>query len=237
MAAGEHNAQVNPGTYVRLPGPAVTPVKYTLTGMTQPLGGGHSPLRWIAVLGLAYLVVAPYAHLPGGVAEEDVLRRIEEAFGQQPTTRSTPPAQPPASSPQPTPAPTPPVVHYPVYPQPEPTPLPPVYPVAVIVADQADAQVEQAAGVPLGALYRTGYDPLSGQPGEGYGVPSYLPIYTGSQDQPQQTLVIGVAGHIMQGSLGTLVGQTRTQTSQLLQAWIAGHPQLLVPATGEVPVA
>lgn len=100
-------------------------------------------------------------------------------------------------------------------------------PVAFLVADQEDQFLAMQAGVPVSQLFYVGSDPLAGQAdalGSGYLAPS-LPTYSGSGP----TVVIGLAGKIRQGSLATLEGATRTQTAQMLtafvtaNAWTIGH--------------
>lgn len=216
------------------------PVHYTLSGFATPVGGrSKTPLLLIGLLAaLGYVALAPSLHLPGA-EEED--RLLAELF---PPGRSSVGAPPPTTSPTGSrgyqnPIYVPPQRNVPTYPQPPVTSLPPTYPVAFIVADKADAAVALAAKVPEGALYYLGYDPLAPQAGHGagYGVPSYLPVYDAGTSQPQQTVVVGVAGRVKRGTLATFLGANREQTAAELRAFIAANPWSVEPATGEVPVS
>jgi len=120
---------------------------------------------------------------------------------------------------------------------PTPPPAPPTaYPVAFEVADVADYSIARAAGVPVGALYYVGDDPYAAlaasNPDAEYAPASFLPTYTGGFGQPAQTVVVGLAGQVRQGSLATLEGQTRNDTAYLLKLFIDSNPWTIQPTGG-----
>lgn len=110
-----------------------------------------------------------------------------------------------------------------------PTPTSPLaYPVAWLVSDTVDYALARAAGVPAGALYYVGSNPYANR---GYQSATFLPLYTGASNQPQQTVVVGLAGEVKHGTLATLEGQTRTGTNYLIRLFIDANPWTVQPTT------
>lgn len=110
---------------------------------------------------------------------------------------------------------------------------PVVYPVAFLVSDVADYALARSAGVPAGALYYAGADPYAAiaTSADGYLPATFLPPYTGASDQPQQTVVVGLAGQVRYGTLATLEGATRDATNYLLRVWLDANPWAVRPST------
>jgi len=120
-----------------------------------------------------------------------------------------------------------------------------LYPVAFLVADEADLSLAIQSGIPAAALYYIGSDPFLSQAGQGkgYSAPSQLPLYTGASDQPAQVVLIGLAAYalslmpptspyaqlVRQRAIATLQGINRVGTQAAIQAWVAAHAALLQP--------
>jgi hypothetical protein len=216
---------------VGLANATLVPASFQISGKAQVQ---RVPWGTLLVLGgVTYLLLAPKFHLPGAALVE----RIEGVSPPGTATPSSPSAAaPPATTPTPAPVPTAapatglPAVTLPATPTPATNVSP--YPVAFLVADQADYVDATQAGVPPNALYYLGTDPVAGQSGQGYGPPTFLPTYTGQVGQPAQTVVIGVAARLQQGSLATLQGANRQVTLTLLKQFLANNPWTIQPGGG-----
>lgn len=125
------------------------------------------------------------------------------------------------------------------------------YPVAFLVADQADEYIAQhiSTPIPIGALYYIGSDPeqsLANQPNEPatarYGPPTNLSVYAGpSKGQPANVVFIGAAGKVWTNSnkptswmggkvIANIEGVNRADTRNRLTALIQAHPTWVQPS-------
>jgi hypothetical protein len=231
---------------VQLANAALVPEEFTIEGKGYPVQGrSGSGFPLLVVAGVIYLfVVAPRYHLPGAALAE----RIEGVLPSSPTTAARSPvssqtAVAPSSlgtseggsAPNSATGSAPagnssgqsPSVSYP-----NTASGASPYPVAFLVADQADYGVAIQAGVPVNAIYYVGSDPYAGRAGSGYNPPTFLPQYTGQVGQPALTVVVGLAGKVTKGSLATIEGVDRQRTLVLLKQYLAANPWTIQPSTG-----